>query len=176
VFGVCPADIPLVQVLREGKSWMREKTERSFFAGRDGCARHDAVHAGMPDLTAAHFSVRYDGWYLPRFLLVVAAGWGIEWLYGVLRDGRSVWPRASTGVTAALLVLSVPARMPLLQVFCGLLVAVLFGKCMVDRQALRLNPMVLGRLFLMIVFAGSIQEWLPSGRGFPPLPRRRRLG
>ena len=127
-------------------------------------------------LTAAHFSVRYDGWYFLRFVAVVGAGWGIEWVYGLLRDGRSVWPRVSTGVTAALLVLSVPARMPLPHVFCGLLAAVLFGKCMADRQALRVNPMVLGRLFLMIVFAGSIQEWLAPGREISAITSATPLG
>ncbi|MDD4736152.1 MAG: RnfABCDGE type electron transport complex subunit D [Kiritimatiellae bacterium] len=127
-------------------------------------------------LTAAHFSLRYDGAYFPRFLLVVFLGWAMEWLYGLLCDGRSVWPRVSTGVTGALLALSVPAHMPLLPLLCGLLVAVWFGKCIVDRSALRVNPMILGRLFLMLVFAAPIQEWLAPGREISAITSATPLG
>ncbi len=127
-------------------------------------------------LTAAHFSLRYDGAYFPRFLLVVFSGWALEWVVGLLHDGRSAWPRASTGVTGALLALSVPAHMPLLPLLCGLLVAVWFGKLIVDRNALRLNPMILGRLFLMIVFAAPMQAWLAPGREISAITSATPLG
>lgn len=127
-------------------------------------------------LTAAHFSIRYDREYFLRYLLVVAAGWVMEWVYMLLRDGRSAWPRAGTGVTGALLVLSIPSHMPITQVLWGLLVAVVFGKLMAERSVLRLNPMVLGRLFLMVVFAVSIQEWLPPGQEISAITSATPLG
>ena len=131
---------------------------------------------GCLALTACHFSARYDHGYMLRFLLMLGAGWVIEFVYGLLRSGRTAWPRASTGVTVALLVLSVPSHMPLTQVTWGVLVAVVFGKLMVGRDALHLNPMVLGRLFLMIVFAGSIQEWLPPGQEISAITSATPLG
>lgn len=132
---------------------------------RQGCDTRGMMMAMLVclTLTAAHFSARYDSAYLLRFVLLVLAGWAIECMYVLLRDGRPAWPHASTGVTTALLALSVPAHMPFLQVASGVLVAVLFGKLMVDRKALRFNPMLLGRLFLMLLFASSIQQWLDPG-------------
>jgi Na+-translocating ferredoxin:NAD+ oxidoreductase subunit D len=112
-------------------------------------------------VTAAHFGARYDPGFLVRYPLYALFGLGIEILYRLLRDGRFAWPRASTAVTTALLVLSIPSRMPWGQVGSGIFVAVFFGKLTVDRAALRVNPMLLGRLFLMIVFPDSIQQWLP---------------
>lgn len=111
-------------------------------------------------LTAAHFALRYDPAFFTRYVGYLAAGLLLEAVYTLLRDGRWSWPHASTAVTTALLTLSVPSFMPPPAVLSGILVAVLFGKLMVDRAALRLNPMLLGRLFMMIVFAGPIQEWL----------------
>lgn len=111
-------------------------------------------------LTAAHYSFRYDHAFFLRYGAYLAIGWSIELLYRLLKDGQLRLPRASTAVTTALLVLSVPSHMPWIQTGIGILVAVLFGKLMVDKNALRLNPMLLGRLFMMIVFANSIQEWV----------------
>lgn len=111
-------------------------------------------------VTALHFGLRYDLQFIPRFVGYLAFAGAIDMLYDVLRDGKPGWPRASTFVTAGLLVLSVPARMPWWQVGSGILVAVFFGKRIVDANALRLNPMLLGRLFMMIVFSNSIQVWL----------------
>jgi len=114
-------------------------------------------------LTAALFAWRYDAAFLFRYAGLLALAGGVDGLYRLLRSNRFAWPRASTFVTAALLVLSVPARMPWWQVASGILVAVLFGKCMVDPKALRVNPMLLGRLFLMLLFANGIQDWtVPS--------------
>lgn len=115
-------------------------------------------------LTAVHFGVRYDPAYLWRYGVYLAGAALVEVLYRLLKEGALCRPHPSTLVTTALLVLSVPAHMPLLEVGSGILVALLFGKFMVDRKALRLNPMLLGRLWLMIVFADSIQVWLPPGQ------------
>jgi electron transport complex protein RnfD len=111
-------------------------------------------------LTAAHFAWRYDPAYLPRYLAYIGAALLIEIIYVLLKDNRFRLPHLSTAVTAGLLTLSVPAHMPWLQVFSGILVAVLFAKLMVDRRALRLNPMLVGRLFLMLLFPDAIQAWL----------------
>jgi electron transport complex protein RnfD len=111
-------------------------------------------------LSAVHFGLRYDAAYIWRYATYLLAGCAVELVYVLLKDNRLAWPHFSVAVTTALLVLSVPAHMPWIHVFWGILVAVVFGKLMVDRRALRLNPMLLGRFFLMLVFADSIQGWL----------------
>ncbi len=127
-------------------------------------------------VTAAHFALRYDPGFALRYLLYLALGGALDLVYSLLKDGRPAIPRASTFVTTALLVLSVPAHMPWWQIGTGLLVAVWFGKRVVDARALRLNPMLLGRLFMMIVFADSIQQWLPPGAKIDALSSATPLG
>ncbi len=114
-------------------------------------------------LTALLFGWRWDPRFLWRFPLCLLLAAGIEGLYGWLRDGVLLRPRASTLVTAALLVLSVPAHMPLAQLAAGILAAVWFAKLSVDRAALRLNPMLVGRLFLMVAFPDATLAWLRPG-------------
>jgi Na+-translocating ferredoxin:NAD+ oxidoreductase RnfD subunit len=62
------------------------------------------------------------------------------------------------------------------QILAGLVVAIVFAKHMVDRTALRLNPMLVGRLFLMLAFADAIQEWLPPGAEIDALSSATPLG
>ncbi len=125
---------------------------------------------------AAHFAVRYDLQFGLRYLLYLVLAGLIDILYVLLKEGRLVWPSTSTLVTAALLVLSVPARMSWWQIGAGLLVAIWFGKRTVDPKALRVNPMLLGRLFMMIVFADSIQAWLAPGATIDALSSATPLG
>lgn len=127
-------------------------------------------------VTAAHFALRYDPPFMLRFAGYLALGAAIDLAYGLLRDGRLGCPRASTLVTVALLVLSVPAHMPWWQVGSGVFVAVFFGKRIVDPGALRVNPMLLGRLFMMILFANSIQTWLPPDAEIDALSSATPLG
>ena len=125
---------------------------------------------------AAHFAFRYDMQFALRYPLYLVLAGLIDSLYVLLKEGRLVCPRMSTLVTAALLVLSVPARMSWWQIGAGLLVSVWFGKRTVDPRALRVNPMLLGRLFMMIVFADSIQDWLAPGATIDALSSATPLG
>lgn len=127
-------------------------------------------------LSAAYFGFRYDSGFLWRYAAYVAAGLLVEVVYTLLRDGRFGAPRWSSAVTAALLVLSVPARMPWPQVLGGIVVSVVFGKLMVDRDALRLNPMLVGRLFLMVAFPDAIQDWETSAGRFDAISSATPLG
>lgn len=117
----------------------------------------------MLSLLAAHFAFRYDSAFAWRYPLHLLLGAFFDMVYTLLRDGRVKLPRSSVFVTTALLVLSVPAHMPWWQISLGTFIAIWFGKRIVDSRALRVNPMLLGRLFMMIVFANSIQEWLAPG-------------
>lgn len=114
-------------------------------------------------LLALHFGIRYDLQFLFRYPLYIAVALALELVYHLLNEGRWKAPRSSTAVTAALLVLSVPAHLSSLAVCTGLFVALFFGKFTVGGRALRLNPMLLGRLAIMLLFAGPVQVWLRPG-------------
>ena len=129
------------------------KTTRGMMTGMILC----------PSIIAAHFTLRYDPQFALRYILYLGFGACLDVFYAFLNSGRPSRPSISTMVTTALLVLSIPARMPWWQTMTGITVAIIFGKKMVDRNALRVNPMLLGRLFMMIVFADSIQTWLAPG-------------
>jgi electron transport complex protein RnfD len=110
-------------------------------------------------LLAALFSVRYNSQFFMRYILAIGFGVTLELVYTSLRDLKLSPPTSSTAVTTALLLLSIPAHMSSLQVGSGIFVAVIFGKLMVAKDSLRLNPMILGRLFLMLMYPDAMQEW-----------------
>ncbi|MBN2302696.1 MAG: RnfABCDGE type electron transport complex subunit D [Lentisphaerae bacterium] len=145
---------------------------------RRGPNARDMMTGMLACLTVAtvHFGLRYDAQFPARYALYLVLASLIDIFYVLLKDGRLALPRASTLVTAALLVLSVPARIPWWQIVAGLLVAILFGKRVVDPGALRVNPMLLGRLFMMLVFADSIQTWLAPGAEIDALSSATPLG
>lgn len=127
-------------------------------------------------VTAMLFAYRYDAAFAWRYFALLGFSMIVEMLYVLLKDCRLRLPHASTAVTAALLILSVPGHMPLHQTAVGILVAVVFGKLIVDRNALRVNPMLLGRLFMMIVFAAPIQNWLKPGTSIDTITSATPLG
>ena len=129
---------------------------------RVGLSKDGMMYAVLACLTlsALHFSIRYAPSFFMHYMLCILSGLAIEPAYHLLNNNRFTLPRPSTAVTAALLVMSIPASMPWHQVIWGLLVALLFGKFICGPTALRLNPMLLGRLFLMLLLPESIQTWL----------------
>ncbi len=110
-------------------------------------------------LQALYFSAAYHREFILRFALCLLAGWAIEFVYRWLQDGRVAWPTAGAGVTSGLLAFTLPAILPFRILFYGLVVALVFGKFMAQPQALRLNPMLLGRLFLMLMFPDALRVW-----------------
>lgn len=114
---------------------------------------------GCLTLLAVVFTLRHDHQFILRYLFCLAAGGALEALCRLLRERRFAMPRASNFVTTALLVLSVPARFPLLPLLAGIAVAILIGKLLMEHWRVRLNPMLLGRLFLMLLCADAIQRW-----------------
>lgn len=112
---------------------------------------------------AMAYSFLIDSSFLWRFLLCLIMGIGLECAYTLLRDGRFQIPKASTAVTSALLILSVPAGMPFIVIFYGLIVAIIFSKMATSDTAIRLNPMLVGRLFLMLAYNEQIVSWTRKG-------------
>ncbi len=112
---------------------------------------------------AALFAVVHDSGYLLRFAGVVVAGLAIDCAYRLLSTGRPGVGSGSSAITAALLVLSVPAGMPVVPLLYGLVVALLLVRLSESETAIHLNPMLVGRLFLMLAFNEGIVAWSRRG-------------
>ncbi len=115
-------------------------------------------------IQAAIYAVYYNNLtYLLTYSLYICFAFVLQSVYSFLADGKFKIPTVSAGITTGLLVLSIPAKMPPVAVLTSLTLALLFCKFMVDKQALRLNPMLVARLFLMFYFPDAIQNWTKTG-------------
>lgn len=113
---------------------------------------------------AAVYALYYNNLpYLGSYFLYILFAFGLQAVYSLLADGIIKIPSLSSGVTTGLLILSIPAGMPPVSVIISLSLALLFCKFMVDKQALRLNPMLVARLFMMLNFPDAIQKWSKPG-------------
>lgn len=109
----------------------------------------------------------YAWLYLPvyaiRFALTVLAGVLLEGAYRVLGEGRFHLRLGGSALTAALLVLSVPPDIPFFALLCGLVVAIVVVRLPHEKGGIHLNPMLVGRLFMMMAFNEQIVEWTKRG-------------
>ena len=112
---------------------------------------------------AALFAAVHDPGYLLKFIGVVLAGLAIDCAYRLLSTGRPGIGNGSSAVTAALLVLSVPATMPVVPVLYGLGVALVLVRLSESEKAIHLNAMLVGRLFLMLAYNEEIVAWSRRG-------------
>lgn len=115
-------------------------------------------------LLASLYAALYDATFLARFLGYTVLGLGFEVAYELLASGRLGVRSGSSAVTAALLVCSVPPTMPVGAMVLALGLAVVVARMPSAGAALRLNPMLVGRLFLMLAFNDAIVAW-PSPPG-----------
>jgi len=117
-------------------------------------------------LVAALYAMVYSPAFLLKYVLVMALGLAIEFVYVLLAEGRLAWRSGGSATTAAILVASLPPAMPLLPLVFALLVAVVLGRMPTGARALQLNPALLGRLFLMLAYNQEIVNWI--GAAAPP--------
>jgi Na+-translocating ferredoxin:NAD+ oxidoreductase RnfD subunit len=87
----------------------------------------------------------------------------IEMLYRLLRDGSLRIQNAGAALTAGLLVMGIPADMPVHAVCLALLFSIGLIK-LPGASALRLNAAVAGRFFLMMIFGADIVRWTYAGQ------------
>lgn len=118
---------------------------------------------GLITFISLVYSIRYDSSFIIKYLMYVLFGNILEVIFIFLSEGKFGFPRSSNSVTVSLLVVSIPSNFPHGTMLAGITVAVLFGKLLSDKSKIRLNPMLLGRLFLMIIAAESIQNWVLTG-------------
>ncbi len=109
----------------------------------------------------------YSLFYQPVFILKLSGymlfATLIELLYRLLRDGNLHIPNAGSALTAGLLVMSIPADMPVHAVCLALLFSIGLIK-LPGANVLRFNAAVAGRFFLMMAFGADIVRWNFAGQ------------
>ncbi len=130
-----------------------------------GCkAHHMAAYVlGALSLLALLHTIAYDAAFIWRYGIVIAMGLGLEAAYNLIDRGSLRLRSGSSAVTAALLVMSVPTTTPLLVLFYALVVAIMLVRMPQRDHTLHLNPMLVGRLFLMLAYSDRIINWTRGG-------------
>jgi len=104
------------------------------------------------------YSMMYRTPFVARLFGFVLLGIALEAAFGLLHSGRIKLRSASSGLTAALIVASIPPTVPFLPVFYAILVALFLAK-FPSQNTLRFNPAMVGRLFLMLVYNDYLVGW-----------------
>ena len=133
-----------------------------YRVGRSPVRMNIEVLAALAVL-AGLYSLLYDHAYFLRWIGYVLAGLVLEAVYIFLADGKLRLRSGGSAVTAAILVMSIPADMAPRAVLYALTLAVVLGRMPSGRHAVRFNPVLLGRLFLMIAFSTQIVDWKLPG-------------
>lgn len=105
----------------------------------------------------------YDPGFIIRWCGYVLAGLALEALYMFLSTGRLRLRSGSSAITAAILVMSIPASMPAKPILFALILSIGLARMPVSHSALHFNPVLIGRLFLMIAYAKEIVMWKLPG-------------
>ncbi len=114
-------------------------------------------------LLALLYGGMYDWSFVPRWGLCVAAGLALEAAYLALGEGRWALRSGSSAITAAILIMSVPARFPLLPLLLALFVGVFVARMGMAGTAIRFNPALVARLFLMLAYNHEVVAWTRPG-------------
>jgi electron transport complex protein RnfD len=110
-------------------------------------------------ILAVLYGIFYDPQYIIRWCGYVLAGLVLEALYMLLATGCFRLRSGSSALTAAILVMSIPASMPVKPIMFALILAIGLARMPVAPDALHLNPALVGRLFLMLAYAEEIVNW-----------------
>jgi Na+-translocating ferredoxin:NAD+ oxidoreductase subunit D len=137
-----------------------------FLHTRSSVVRMNLWTLGGLTVAACLYAVTYSPAFMLKYLLVLGLAFGIDLAYVLLAEGRLRFRLSGALVTAAILLLGVPASMPLLPLVFALVVAIVLGRMPAGPGALFLNPALLGRLFLMLAFNQEIVNWV--GAVAPP--------
>lgn len=118
---------------------------------------------GALAILAVLYSLVYDPWYILRWSGYVAAGLFIEAFYNFLANAKFKLRSGSSAITAAIMVMSIPADMPMKPVLFALILAIALVKIPTKHNALHFNPALIGRLFLMLAYGEAIVNWRLPG-------------
>lgn len=112
-------------------------------------------------LVVTVYSIRYNPEFLPRYLLVIAMGLGLEFVYVGITEGRFGLRSGSSAFSAGLLAASLPGRIPLPHIFFALVIAIVLTRMTFSPTSICLNPVLTGRLFLMLAYRDETVAWDP---------------
>jgi electron transport complex protein RnfD len=110
-------------------------------------------------LLAVIYSALYDHVFMLRWCGYVAFGLLLEATYMLLATGRFRLRSAGSALTAAILVMSIPAQMPVKPILFALILGIVLARMPVATDALHFNPALIGRLFLMLAYGEAVVEW-----------------
>lgn len=105
------------------------------------------------------YSVLYHSPFIFQLIGYTLLGIVVEGIYRFLADGRLRFNSISSGLTAALIAVTVPPSMPFLPMLYAIIVAVCLVKLPNAGNALRFNAAMIGRLFLMLAYSSHVVEW-----------------
>lgn len=109
------------------------------------------------------YSFNFDPHFMLRFFVFVGLGAMLELLYVVLETGKFRLRSGGSMVTAALLVMSIPVRITPAALVSALVISIFIVRMPVKKPGIVLNPVLIGRLFLMVCFSKEIVEWSLPG-------------
>ncbi len=114
-------------------------------------------------ILALFYGIFYDPLYIARWCGYVLAGLALEALYMLLSTGRLRLRSGSSAITAAILVMSIPASMPAKPILFALILSIGLARMPIANSALHFNAALIGRLFLMLAYSEQIVMWKLPG-------------
>lgn len=109
------------------------------------------------------FSLVVEPYFFVRYASFVFLGLALEMAYFLLKDGTFKIKSGSSMITAAILILSIPTNMPFIYSAFALILAVIVVKLPAGENAIKLNPAIAGRFFLMLAYKDEIVSWSKKG-------------
>ena len=118
----------------------------------------DVLIGLIPVLLAALWYFRLAA--LAQIVVCLAVSFAVEWVACKLRGRQATLLDGSVAITALILALSLPPRLPLAATALGALVAVALGKMAFGGLGHNIfNPAMVGRAFLMVCFPVWMTQW-----------------
>jgi len=107
---------------------------------------------GSLSILALTYSLIFDKSFFFKFIGYCFLALIMEVLYFFLTEGKIRLKSGSSMITAAIIVLSIPPATPFLPVCFSLFLAIFLIRLAVHKHGIFFNPVLIGRLFLMIAY------------------------
>jgi Na+-translocating ferredoxin:NAD+ oxidoreductase subunit D len=102
----------------------------------------------------------FRGFAVLQLAVALATALATEWAFCRLRGKKTTLMDGSVAITAVLLVMSLPPRLPIYATVIGTFVAVALGKMLFGGLGHNIfNPAMVGRAFLMACFPALMTQW-----------------
>ena len=105
---------------------------------------------------ALAYSCMFDKQFFFKFIGYCSLGILLEISYLFITEGKLRLKSGSSAITAAILVLSIPPATPFWPIFFALVIAIFIVRLPVSKYGIIFNPVLIGRLFLMMAYNNHI--------------------